>query len=182
MAGAQPSGAETRCRESPISALSRRCSGRYRRGGWERAGGAVGGSGGAGPEGGSAGGQSALADPPGRRCQLKPPASPGKRLTACRHFAARGVRHIARAHMYEKFIERAHKAAQGMGKSLNQAVRDDLEQLAAGEEGQDDDLEALRSMAGRGNSGGQRSSRDELYAERLERQRGASLHRHQHSR
>jgi hypothetical protein len=65
----------------------------------------------------------------------------------------------------EKIIERARKAAQDMGKSLNQAVRDDLAQLAAGE--------ALRSLAGRGNSGGQRISRDELYADRLECQRGA---------
>ena len=46
-----------------------------------------------------------------------------------------------------------------MGKSLNQAVRDDLEQLATGEEGLDAELEALRSLAGRGNSGGQRISR-----------------------
>ena len=75
--------------------------------------------------------------------------------------------------MYEKFIERASKAAQAMGKSLNQSMRDDLAQLAAGEEGQDDEVEALRSMAGRGNSGGQRISRDELYADRLECQRGA---------
>jgi len=73
----------------------------------------------------------------------------------------------------EEIIERARKAAQAMGKSLNQAVCDYLEQLAAGEEGLDAELEALRSMAGRGNSGGQRSSRDELYADRLERQRGA---------
>ena len=73
----------------------------------------------------------------------------------------------------EKIIERARKAAQDMGKSLNQAVRDDVEQLAAGEEGLDAELEALRSMVGRGNSGGQRISRDELYADRLERQRGA---------
>ena len=73
----------------------------------------------------------------------------------------------------EKIIERAHIAAHAMGKSPNQAVRDYLEQLAAGEEGLDAELEALRSMAGRGNSGGQRISRDELYADRLERQRGA---------
>ena len=73
----------------------------------------------------------------------------------------------------EKIIERARKAAKGMGKSLNQAVRDYLEQLAAGEEGLDAELEALRCLAGRGNSGGQRISRDELYANRLERQRGA---------
>lgn len=55
-----------------------------------------------------------------------------------------------------------------MGKSLNQAVGDYLEQLAAGEEGLDAELEALRSMAGRGNSGGQRISRDDIYSERLE--------------
>jgi hypothetical protein len=73
----------------------------------------------------------------------------------------------------EKIIERARKAAQAMGKSLNQAVRDYLEQLAAGEEGLDAELEALRCLAGRGNSGGQRISRDELYSDRLERQRGA---------
>ena len=73
----------------------------------------------------------------------------------------------------EKIIERARKAAQSMGKSLNQAVRDYLEQLAAGEEGLDAELEELRRMAGRGNSGGQRISRDDLYADRLERQRGA---------
>jgi hypothetical protein len=73
----------------------------------------------------------------------------------------------------EKIIERARKAAQAMGKSLNQAVRDYLEQLAAGEEGLDAELEALRSMAGRGNSGGERIRRDELYVERLEHQRGA---------
>ncbi|MFN7882310.1 MAG: DUF6364 family protein, partial [bacterium] len=47
----------------------------------------------------------------------------------------------------EKIIERARKAALGMGKSLNQAVRDYLEQLAAGEEGLDAELEALRSLA-----------------------------------
>ncbi len=73
----------------------------------------------------------------------------------------------------EKIIERARKAAQSMGKSLNQAVRDYLEQLAAGEEGLDAELEALRSMAGRGNSGGERIRRDELYVDRLEHQRGA---------
>ena len=73
----------------------------------------------------------------------------------------------------EKIINRARKAAQAMGKSLNQAVGDYLEQLAAGEEGLDAELEVLRSLAGRGNSGGQRISRDELYSDRLERQRRA---------
>ncbi len=49
----------------------------------------------------------------------------------------------------EKIIERARKTAQSMGKSLNQAVRDYLEQLAAGEEGLDAELEALRSLGAR---------------------------------
>jgi hypothetical protein len=73
----------------------------------------------------------------------------------------------------EKIIEHARKAAQAMGNNLNQAVRDYQEQFAADEEGLDAELEALRSLAGRGNSGGQRICRDELYSDRLERQRGA---------
>ena len=60
-----------------------------------------------------------------------------------------------------------------MGKSLNQAVGDYLEQLAAGEEGLDAELEALRSIAGRGKSGGQRISRDDLYSDPLECKRSA---------
>lgn len=60
----------------------------------------------------------------------------------------------------------ARPTFQAMGTSLNQVVRDSLEQLAAGEEGLDGELEALRSLAGRGNSGGQRISRDELCADR----------------
>ena len=83
---------------------------------------------------------------------------------------------------YAKIIERAHKAAQAMGKSLIQAVRDYFEHFASGEDGLDAEVEALRSLAGRGNSGGQRISRDEIYVDRLERQRGASLHRYQHPR
>lgn len=34
----------------------------------------------------------------------------------------------------EQVVEQARKAAQGMGKSLNQAVRDYLEQLAGGDQ------------------------------------------------
>ncbi len=71
----------------------------------------------------------------------------------------------------EKTVERARKAAQSMGKSLNQAVRDYLEQLAGTETSLGVELEELRAMAGRGNSGGQRLSRDEIYAERMESRR-----------
>ncbi|MFN9693700.1 MAG: transposase [Synechococcaceae cyanobacterium] len=125
--------------------------------------------------------------------RLKPSASPGKFLTASGLFcypptftyglcAHNGSAMNITISADEKISESARKAARGMGKSLNQAVRDDLEQIAAGEEGLDAALEALRSMAGRGNSGGQRIRRDELSADRLEYQRGASHHRHQHSR
>jgi hypothetical protein len=71
----------------------------------------------------------------------------------------------------EKTVERARKAAQSMGKSLNQAVRDYLEQLAGTETSLGVELEELRAMAGRGNSGGERLSRDEIYAERMEPRR-----------
>lgn len=74
----------------------------------------------------------------------------------------------------EKLAERARVAAQAMGKSLNQAVRDYLEQLAgqAQREAVVDELKAL-SMKGRGPSAGWRFDREEVYAERLDRRRGA---------
>lgn len=46
----------------------------------------------------------------------------------------------------ENIIERARKAAQGMGKSLNQSVRDHLEQLA-GRADVDDELAAFEASA-----------------------------------
>lgn len=72
----------------------------------------------------------------------------------------------------ERVAERARKAAQAMGKSLNQVVRDYLEQLAGGRQ-MEAELEELRALAGRGNSGGSKLPREALYAERLDRRRGA---------
>jgi hypothetical protein len=74
----------------------------------------------------------------------------------------------------DRVVEQARKAAQAMGKSLNQAVRDYLEQLA-GQTQRDAVVEELKglSMKGRGPSAGWRFDRDEVYAERLDRRRGA---------
>ena len=74
----------------------------------------------------------------------------------------------------ERVLEQARKAAQAMGKSLNQAVRDYLEQLA-GQAQRDAVIEELRSLALKGRSPEPcwRFDRDEIYAERLERRRGA---------
>jgi antitoxin component of RelBE/YafQ-DinJ toxin-antitoxin module len=65
----------------------------------------------------------------------------------------------------EKVAEQARKAAQAMGKSLNQVVREYLEQLA-GRPALDAELEEFRALSGRGNSGGERFDRGELYDER----------------
>lgn len=73
----------------------------------------------------------------------------------------------------EQTVERARNAAQAMGKSLNQAVRDYLDQLA-GKDRLQAQLEELQSlnMRGAGSPPGWKFSRDELYAERLDRSRG----------
>ena len=72
----------------------------------------------------------------------------------------------------EKVAEAARRAAQAMGKSLNQVVREHLEQLA-GRSALAAELEELRVLSGKGDSGGEPFDRDSLYAERLERFRGA---------
>jgi len=74
----------------------------------------------------------------------------------------------------DRVVEQARKAAQAMGKSLNQAVRDYLEQLAgqAQRESVVRELAEL-SMKGTGAARGWRFDRDEIYAERIERRRGA---------
>ncbi|MDG4559032.1 MAG: DUF6364 family protein [Candidatus Contendobacter sp.] len=71
----------------------------------------------------------------------------------------------------EHVAERARKTAQAMGKSLNQVVRDYLEHLA-GQPQLEAELEELRALSGRGDSGGARFSREETYAERLDRYHG----------
>ncbi|MDQ3259815.1 MAG: DUF6364 family protein [Pseudomonadota bacterium] len=72
----------------------------------------------------------------------------------------------------EKIAERARATAQAMGKSLNQMVREYLEQLA-GRATLDAEVEELRRTSGQGNSNGWKFDREEIYAERLNRYRGA---------
>lgn len=62
----------------------------------------------------------------------------------------------------EQVVARARTRAEAMGKSINQAVRDFLEQLAG-----TDDVEAtlkeLRRLSGHGNSGGRKWKREDAY-------------------
>lgn len=64
----------------------------------------------------------------------------------------------------ERTVEKARRAAQAMGKSLNQVIRDYLEQMA-GDAQVDDDIAELRrlSMTGEGHSKGWRFNRDDLH-------------------
>ena len=76
----------------------------------------------------------------------------------------------------ERIVEQARKAAQSMGKSLNQAVRDYLEQLA-GQSQREAVIKELRelSMTGqapKGQKGGWNFDRAEVYTERRDRRRG----------
>ena len=76
----------------------------------------------------------------------------------------------------ERIVEQARKAAQSMGKSLNQAVRDYLEQLA-GQSQREAVIKELRelSMTGQaptGQKGSWKFDREEVYTERLDRRRG----------
>ena len=76
----------------------------------------------------------------------------------------------------ERIVEQARKAAQSMGKSLNQAVRDYLEQLA-GQSQREAVIKELRelSMTGqipKGQKGGWKFDREEIYTERLDHRRG----------
>ena len=63
----------------------------------------------------------------------------------------------------EKLADRARQAAQAMGKSLNQVVREYLEQLA-GQEQLDAELEAFKQSTANtpGRLGGWKFNRDEI--------------------
>jgi antitoxin component of RelBE/YafQ-DinJ toxin-antitoxin module len=64
----------------------------------------------------------------------------------------------------EKLAEEARKVAQTMGKSLNQLVRDYLEQLARPEQAVQELAELRRlSLEGEGNTRGWRFNREELH-------------------
>ncbi len=64
----------------------------------------------------------------------------------------------------EAVIKQARKRAEAMGKSLNQLVREYLQQLAGGSD-VDDDIETLRRLTeeGHGRSGGWRFNREEIH-------------------
>ncbi len=62
----------------------------------------------------------------------------------------------------DQLVERARRKAEALGKSLNQAIRDYLQQLA----GSDDAerwAEEFRSLSGRGDSRAWKFNRDELH-------------------
>ena len=64
----------------------------------------------------------------------------------------------------EAVVQRARRRAEAMGKSLNQLIRDYLQELAGGNAARKD-VEALRRLTseGRGRSHGWRFSRDEAH-------------------
>jgi hypothetical protein len=65
----------------------------------------------------------------------------------------------------EQTVERARKRADALGKSLNQLIRDYLQQLA----GTDDTerwIEEFRRLSGTGDSQGWRFNRDEIHERR----------------
>ena len=64
----------------------------------------------------------------------------------------------------EAVIKRARKRAEAMGKSLNQLIREYLQQLAGGSD-VEDDIKALRRLteAGRGRSGDWRFNREDIH-------------------
>lgn len=62
----------------------------------------------------------------------------------------------------ERVVREARQAAQAMGKSLNQLVREYLEQLA-GKRDIDRDIEEFRRLSGQGDSRGWVFNRDEIH-------------------
>lgn len=69
----------------------------------------------------------------------------------------------------ERVARDARAAAQAMGKSLNQVVRDHLEALA-GTERVKLEIEELQNTAGTGNSRGWQFNRNEVYEDRFQEQ------------
>jgi len=62
----------------------------------------------------------------------------------------------------EQVVARARKNADALGKSLNQLIRDYLENLA-GLDDAERSIRELRRLSGRGNSQGWRFNRDEIH-------------------
>lgn len=61
----------------------------------------------------------------------------------------------------EQLVARARKRAEVLGKSLNQLIRDYLEELAG--EDPERSIEEFERLSGRGNSRGWRFDRDEIH-------------------
>lgn len=72
----------------------------------------------------------------------------------------------------EHTAAQAQLAAQAMGKSLDQLVREYLEQLAD-KATLEADISEFIALCGQGDSAGAQFNRESLYAERLARPRGA---------
>ena len=62
----------------------------------------------------------------------------------------------------EKTVTEARRIAAGMGKSLNQLIREDLQHLIQ-QHHRGRDLEELKRLSGQGNSRGWKFNRDELH-------------------
>lgn len=64
----------------------------------------------------------------------------------------------------QKLVERARKLASGMGKSLNQVIREYLESFTATDDAERDIKELRRlTKLGKGHSGGWRFNRNEIH-------------------
>ncbi len=62
----------------------------------------------------------------------------------------------------DQLVERARKRAESIGKSLNQMIRDYLQNFV-GDEDVDRDIDELRRTSGTGDSRGWKFNRDELH-------------------
>ena len=62
----------------------------------------------------------------------------------------------------ERIVTKARKKANALGKSLEQLIRNYLEELAGGDEPKHS-IEEFRSLSGRGHSRGWRFNRDEIH-------------------
>lgn len=62
----------------------------------------------------------------------------------------------------ERLVSHARKRAEALGKSLNQLIREYLQQLAGGTD-IEAELDELRRLSGKGNSHGWKFNRDEIH-------------------
>jgi hypothetical protein len=62
----------------------------------------------------------------------------------------------------EQTVTRARKRAEALGKSLNQLIRDYLQELVGGDD-PEQSIEEFKRLSGSGNSRGRRFDRDEIH-------------------